>query len=203
MKNRLMRTIFAAWGLCLLLAACQGTEQPPASSAPAVVPSSSEASLPQTPTPDVTSAPSSWPDSTSSLPSNFDEVWAENPIEAALQEELDSANNFDDITWAYIHATERWARLIPIAFEDCLSLLSPEDQEALQTDQEKWKADLDEKLQYLEDNLDKMVEGNEAAAREACELYEERAYSLCKRKFCADGVMPSFEEAMEEPEAAG
>ena len=128
---------------------------------------------------------------------------SENPIEAALQEELDSANNFDDITWAYIHATERWARLIPIAFEDCLSLLSPEDQEAFQADQKKWKADLDEKLQYLEDNLDKMVEGNEAAAREACELYEERAYSLCKRKFCSDGVMPSFEEAMEEPEAAG
>lgn len=204
MKQTRILALLGVFLLCLALTACSQGKGSPASSAPVL--SSSKTSLPQTPTeptPDTASSPSSWPGPASSLPPDFDEIWAENPIEEALQEELDMVNNFDDIVLAYIHATERWARLIPIAFEDCLSVLPPEDQEAFRADQEKWKAELDEKLQYLEDNLDKMIEGHEAAARQACGLYEKRAYSLCKRKFCADGAMPSFEEAMKEPEAAG
>lgn len=199
MKRTPVLALLGVFLLCLALPACQTAEQPPASSAP-----SSQAQAPAQSVPEeISSAASSWPGPASSLPPDFDEIWAGNPIEEALQEDLDLVNNFDDIVLAYVKATERWARLIPIAFEDCLSVLSPEDQEAFRADQETWKAELDEKLQYLTDNLDKMIEGKESAARRACELYEERAYSLCKRKFCADGVMPSFEEAMKEPEAAG
>lgn len=199
MKRTPVLAMLGAFLLCLALPACQTAEQPPASSVP-----SSQAQAPAQSVPEeISSAASSWPGPASSLPPDFDEIWAENPIEETLQEDLDLVNNFDDIVLAYVKATERWARLIPIAFEDCLSVLSPEDQEAFRADQEKWKAELDEKLQYLTDNLDKMIEGKEAAARRACGLYEERAYSLCKRKFCADGAMPSFEEAMKEPEAAG
>lgn len=199
MKRMRIPALLGAFLLCLALPACQTAEQPPASSAP-----SSQARAPAPSVPEgISSAASSRPEPASSLPPDFDEIWAENPIEEALQEDLDLVNNFDDIVLAYMKATERWARLIPIAFEDCLAVLPPEDQEAFQADQEKWKAELDEKLAGLESSLDELIEGKEAAARRACGLYEERAYSLCKRKFCADGVMPSFEEAMKEPEAAG
>ena len=40
-------------------------------------------------------------------------------------------------------------------------------------------------------------------ARMLYDRYYDRAHALCKRKWDADGVMPSFEAAMEEPEAAG
>lgn len=206
MKSKRILSLLTACGLCLALAACQPEEAPASTSQPtASVPSAAEA----TPAPAGTPAPPSsaaTPAVTPALTPGTDFSWLfanQNPIEDALREEVELANNQTDLLRADITAIERYTRLINIAYEDCLALLSPEEQEALREEQAQWEADTEAKIGELSSGVEDSDEWKHSAASEIYEIYWRRAHDLCKKKFDADGVMPSIEDAMEEAAPVG
>lgn len=204
MKSKRILSLLTACGLCLALAACQPEEAPPASS---TLPAPSSA-VEATPVPTDTPAPSSeaTPAATPVLTPGTDFSWLfanQNPIENALREEVELANNQTDLLRADITAIERYRRLIDIAYKDCLGVFSPEEQEALREEQAQWEADTEAKANELSSGVEDSDEWKHSVASEMYEIYWRRAHDLCKKKFDADGVMPSMEDAMEEAAPVG
>lgn len=210
MLSLLTACALCACALCASLSACQ-PEDVQSVSCPAV---SSELAAP-TPAPTDTPAPSEAAPTpgvdkpgvtTPVLTPGTDFSWLfanANPIEDALRAEMELADSQTAIVEADLTAIERYKRLISIAYEDCLTVLSPEDQEALKAEQAQWEADTEAKIEELTSGEEDSSEWKRSSASEIYAIYWSRAHNLCKRKFDADGVMPSFEDAMEEPDPVG
>lgn len=205
MNYKRIVSLLTACALCLSLAACQPEGSPPSAPQP-TVPVSSAAEATPAPTDTPAPSPEATPAATPVLTPGTDFSWLfanANPIEKAFREELELANNQTDLLQADITAIERYRRLINIAYEECLALLSPEDQEALKAEQAQWETDTEAEIEELTDGAEDSDEWKRSAASDIYELYWRRAHDLCEKKFDLDGVMPPIEDAMEEAAPVG
>lgn len=205
MKNKKILALLACGGLCLALAACQPEgEGTMPSSAASVLPSVVEATPGPTEGPASSAGAESSPAPTPALTPGTDFSWLfanANPIQDQFQEDVDMAASPSALLRAYSDAVERWKRLIAVAYKDCLAVLPEEEAEQLKTEQAQWEAGLEEEMEEFSSSF--VDADGLGMASMLYDRYYDRARDLCKRKWDADGVMPSFEAAMEEPDAAG
>lgn len=203
MKHTRIFSLLTACVLCLSLTACQPQETD--SSETALI--SSVPSMPEAPAFSPTEVTStSEPVLTPTPPPSsqtFEEIWKNNPIRTSLDEELDMAPSFSAIQQAYLTNMAYWQKLIEIAFNDCLTVLPESEQEQLKAEQAQWEQEMAEKSQTIFDDYPATDEGVMSATEVLANLFEEHARTLCEIKYNADGVMPSFEDAMKEFEPAG
>ena len=191
MKNRKILALLACGGICLALAACQTEVGEPMPSSAAALSSVVESAPEPTEGPASSAGVEASPAPTPALTPGTDFSWLfanANPIQDKFQEDVDMAASPSALLRVYGEAVERWKRLIAIAYEDCLAVLSEE-------------AGLEEEMEEF--SASSVDADGLGMARMLYDRYYHRAYDLCKQKWDADGVMPSFEAAMEEPEAAG
>lgn len=204
MKNRKILALLACGGICLALAACQTEVGEPMPSSAAALSSVVESAPEPTEGPASSAGVEASPAPTPALTPGTDFGWLfanANPIQDQFQEDVDMAASPSALLRVYGEAVERWKRLIAIAYEDCLAVLPEAEAEQLKTEQAQWEAGLEEEMEEF--SASSVDADGLGMARMLYDRYYHRAYDLCKQKWDADGVMPSFEAAMEEPEAAG
>ena len=123
--------------------------------------------------------------------------FADNPIDAQLEEDLSFASSNVLIQQAYSSAVARWETLIQTAYAQAEEDLSPEGFSTLQAEQEAWEQGREASVQSLrtqnsEDPL--------AASQAITEFYRTRAQELCKAIYDATGQLPSFPETDGSPQ---
>ncbi len=91
---------------------------------------------PSTPTPAPTPSPE--PES-SPAAGDFEAAFADNPIDAQLEEDLSFASSNALVQQAYSSAVDRWETLIQTAYAQAEEDLSPEGFSTLQAEQEAWE----------------------------------------------------------------
>ncbi len=127
---------------------------------------------------------------------DFEAAFADNPIDAQLEEDLSFASSNVLIQQAYSSAVDRWETLIQTAYAQAEEDLSPEAFSTLQAEQEAWEQGREASVQSLrtqnsEDPL--------AAAQAIIDLYRTRAQELCKASYEVTGQMPAFPERRRPP----
>lgn len=194
-------------GLLLAASACSRKEAPSSSQASTVSESSVESEA--TPTPEPTEAPTPEPSTPTPAPTpspepesspaagDFEAAFADNPIDAQLEEDLSFASSNVLIQQAYSSAVARWETLIQTAYAQAEEDLSPEGFSTLQAEQDAWEQGREASVQSLrtqnsEDPL--------AASQAITEFYRTRAQELCKAIYDATGQLPSFPETDGSPQ---
>lgn len=140
----------ACLALCAgLLLAASACSQQDSSQASTVSESSVESEA--TPTPEPTETPTPEPSTPTPAPTpspepesspaagDFEAAFADNPIDAQLEEDLSFASSNVLIQQAYSSAVARWETLIQTAYAQAEEDLSPEGFSTLQAEQEAWE----------------------------------------------------------------
>ena len=184
----------ACLALCAgLLLAASACSQQDSSQASTVSESSVESEATPTPEPSTpTPAPTPSPEPESSpAAGDFEAAFADNPIDAQLEEDLSFASSNALVQQAYSSAVDRWETLIQTAYAQAEEDLSPEAFSTLQAEQEAWEQGREASVQSLRtQNSDDPL----AAARAIAEFYRARGQELCKAIYDATGQLPSFPE---------
>lgn len=188
-------------GLLLAASACSRKEAPSSSQASTVSESPVESEA--TPTPEPTEAPTPEPSTPTPAPTpspepesspaagDFEAAFADNPIDAQLEEDLSFASSNALVQQAYSSAVDRWETLIQTAYAQAEEDLSPEAFSTLQAEQEDWEQGREASVQSLRtQNSDDPL----AAARAIAEFYRARGQELCKAIYDATGQLPAFPE---------
>lgn len=202
MECKKMAAVLCGAALCLALGACGTQGQAVSSAAPLPSSSSAVASMPEVPSSSAPE-PAEKPSPSSVAASDFTLFDEGNLISQALKEDLDMAGSFSAIESAYGTALARWKRFVALAYKECLAVLPPDEKQLLETAQAQWEEELEKWAQEAYEGSAVPIEGSLGITQGLVDAYEDRARTLCRMKYSADGVMPSFEAAMEEPEAAG
>ena len=181
-------------GLLLAASACSQQDSSQASTV-SISPVESEATPTPDPTPEPstpTPAPTPSPEPESSpAAGDFEAAFADNPIDAQLEEDLSFASSNALVQQAYSSAVDRWETLIQTAYAQAEEDLSPEAFSTLQAEQEAWEQGREASVQSLRtQNSDDPL----AAARAIAEFYRARGQELCKAIYDATGQLPSFPE---------
>ena len=139
-----------------------------------------------------TPAPTPSPEPESSpAAGDFEAAFADNPIDAQLEEDLSFASSNALVQQAYSSAVDRWETLIQTAYAQAEEDLSPEAFSTLQAEQEAWEQGREASVQSLRtQNSDDPL----AAARAIAEFYRARGQELCKAIYDATGQLPAFPE---------
>lgn len=176
-------------GLLLTAAACsrEGGESSSQVSTPSL--STVETASP-TPTPTPTPSPSPSPTPAVEDPAGFEEAFGENPIDAQLEQDRNTAASMAAMQQAYNDAARRWQTVIDTAYLDAQASLSGEELSQLEQEQQDWEANLDANVQAIrEENSDALT-----AAEEVVNFYRDRAMALCQAVYRATGELPAFPE---------
>ena len=183
-------------GLLLAASACS---QQDSSQASTVSESSVESEA--TPTPEPTEAPTPEPSTPTPAPTpspepesspaagDFEAAFADNPIDAQLEEDLSFASSNALVQQAYSSAVDRWETLIQTAYAQAEEALSTDEYAVVQQEQGDWEAALEPAVQEIraQHGEDEM-----AAASAVVDFYKERAKSLCQSIYNATGALPQF-----------
>lgn len=186
-------------GLLLTAGACAQTQE--GSSSQSSTSSASVVESQPTPTPAPTPTPSPSPtaeptqEPTPSPAGDFEAAFADNPIDAALEEDMMYATSTSLIQRAYDSAAGRWQKLIDTAYQDGEQALTGDQLAQLQEEQSAWKGSLDVDVQAIrEENSEDAL----TAAQNVMEHYRDRAKELCQTVYEATGNMPEFPSTDEE-----
>lgn len=132
----------------------------------------------------------------------FEYEFSQNPIDKQYDEDYSLATSFSMMRQACGDASKRWQNMIDIAYHAAVDALPENEQHTVIESHDKWREELDSKLDEIRDNAGDDNEGILAAEKEIVLLYREHAKELCKIKYDADGTLPDFPSG-EELEAAG
>ena len=209
MKNSKLTAILAAFALLLLpmvLSSCEDTQESSAA------PSSSQAEPTQTPTatphptpsatPEATPQPTSSPTPEATLEHSpageFEQLFQENAIDKMLKDEIDLADSSKAILRAYGDAEKHWRRMINITYKDCQEILSGDQLDSLQAQQETWEAELEDKKTEIAaeygDDINEQLELSEKIVS----IYREQGKVMCQAYYQAVGEMPDFEVVLSD-----
>ena len=186
-------------GLLLTAGACAQTQE--GSSSQSSTSSASVVESQPTPTPAPTPTPSPSPtaeptqEPTPSPAGDFEAAFEDNPIDAALEEDMMYATSTSLIQRAYDSAAGRWQKLIDTAYQAGEQALTGDQLAQLQEEQSAWKGSLDADVQAIrEENSEDAL----TAAQKVMEHYRDRAKELCQTVYEATGNMPEFPSTDEE-----
>lgn len=129
---------------------------------------------------------------------NFEEVFAENPIDSQLADALDTASSSSAILKAYETAGKYWRALVPIAYNAAKSAAAEEDQAQLEQDHKAWEDTIDDVITAIQEENIEGADGKITAARLIEEKYRETAKELCKIVYAGTGELPDFAPAMSD-----
>lgn len=198
----LFRTICLALcaGLLLTAGACAQTQEE--SSSQVSTPSVSVVENEPTPTPTPTPTPSPTPtveptqEPTPAPAGDFEAAFEENPIDAALEEDMMYATSNSLILRAYDNAASRWLKVIDTAYADGEAALTGDALTQFQEEQASWKGSLDSDIQAIRDENS---QDGLASAEAVMNHYRDRAKALCQTVYQATGSLPEFPSASQEP----
>lgn len=206
MKNRKLTALLMSCALVMLPAALSGCEGQQVSSTP----TSSVAEPTQAPTEKPTSGPESEvtasiepePTEAPAQAADFEEVFAENPIDTQLTDDLDIASSSSAILKAYENAGKRWRNMIPLAYDSAMEVLAEDDRTQLEQDQQTWEDTIDEIVAAIQEKNSEGSDGKITASRLIQERYRETVKALCEIYFDNTGELPDFTPVMSD-EAKG
>lgn len=184
-------------GLLLTVGACAQTQGESSSqvSTPSVSVVENEPTPTPTPTPSPTPTVEPTQEPTPSPAGDFEAAFEENPIDAALEEDLMYATSSSLISRAYDNATSRWLKLIDTACASGEATLPKDALTQFQEEQAAWEASLDSEIQAIRDENS---EDSLAAAQAVMNYYRDHAKALCQTVYEATGNMPEFPSTDEE-----
>ena len=207
MKNSKFTAILAAFTLMLpmALSSCKDTQEPsaPPSSSQAAEPTQAPTAAPTAtpePTPTATPTPSPTPEVTPepSPAGEFDQLFQDNAIDKKLNEELELADSSKAILRAYGDAGKYWQRMIHITYKNCQELLSGDQLDSLQSQQEDWDAGLEEKKADIAAEYGSDVNEQIDLSSAIVDLYREQGKVVCQAYYEAVGEMPDFGVVLSE-----
>lgn len=209
MKNTQLTAIFAALLLMLLpmiLSSCKDAQEPslpPSSSQaePTQAPTASPAAT-EKPTPTAAPTPSPTPEATPEAgpAGEFDQLFQDNAIDETLNEELELADSSKAILRAYSDAGKFWKRMIQITYKNCQNLLSGDQLDSLQSQEEEWEAGLEEKKAGIAAEYGDDINDQIELSSKIVDLYREQGKVVCQAYYQATGEMPDFSVILtEEP----
>lgn len=197
MKKKKISAILAALVLMLLpilFSGCESQGKPESGSSSSQSASTPEPAVTPEPTKEPTPEPTSTPEP-SSAP-DFEEVFAGNPIDGKLNDDLDAASSTNAILAAYNEAAKSWKTVIPSFYASSLEVSADDAKETLRQEYEAWQntieEEVDQVLQERGDDSDSQV----SAAISVMEKYREQAQTLCEAIFSSTGELPDFDAAL-------
>ncbi len=189
--------ILAALALTLfcLLPGCEKDPGESWSSSPQSEPTATSAPTP-TPAPTPEASPTAEPTAVPSPAGGFEALFAENPVDKTLSEDLSTAASYSTIFAAYKNAIKNWEkvidRLYPASFHD----LGSEEAAQLEEEHTSWKASLDSELEKIEEAHSDDEDGWLAAAQEKVQHYRAHASLLCQAYYDHAGELPDLESIL-------
>lgn len=129
---------------------------------------------------------------------DFEEVFAENPIDTKLSDDLSEASSSKAIFKAYETAGKCWKEMIPLAYNAAKEVVGEEDRVQLEQDQQTWKDTIDDIVSAIQEENEDSSDGKITSARLIEERYRETAKSLCEIIFAETGELPDFSPAMSD-----
>jgi hypothetical protein len=186
-------------GLLLTAGACAQTQEE--SSSQISTPSVSVVENEPTPTPTPTPTPSPTPtveptqEPTPAPAGDFEAAFEENPIDAALEEDMMYATSTSLISRAYDNAANRWLKVIDTACATGEATLPKDVLTQFLEEQAAWEASLDSDIQAIRDENS---EDGLASAEAVMNHYRDRAKALCQTVYEATGNMPEFPSTDDE-----
>ena len=199
MKNIRLVTFLMVVAIMLLpitLSGCDGQEQPAPSSSSTAEPTETPTSEPSQPESEPAASSEPEPTDAPDNAANFEEAFAENPIDAQLADALDAASSSSTILKAYETAGKYWKAMIPIAYDAAKTAVSEENRAQLEQDQQTWEDTINGIVAEIQEKNSEGGEGKITAARLIQERYRETARSLCEIIFSETGELPDFASAM-------
>lgn len=200
MKNRKLTALLISCALVVLPAVLSGCEEQQVS----LEPTSSVAEPTQAPTEEPPSEPESEvtvstepePTEAPAQTSDFEEVFAENPIDVQLTDDLDIASSSSAILKAYENAGKRWRNMVPLAYDSAMEVLAEDDRTQLEQDQQTWEDTIDEIVAAIQEKNSEGSDGKITASRLIQERYRETVKALCEIYFDNTGELPDFTPVM-------
>ncbi len=129
---------------------------------------------------------------------DFEEVFAENPIDTKLSDDLSEASSSKAIFKAYETAGKYWKEMIPLAYNAAKEVVGEEDRVQLEQDQQTWKDTIDDIISAIQEENEDSSDGKITSARLIEERYRETAKTLCEIIFAETGKLPDFSPAMSD-----
>lgn len=129
---------------------------------------------------------------------DFEEVFAENPIDTKLADDLSAASSSKAIFKAYETAGKYWKEMIPLAYNAAREVVGEEDRAQLEQDQQTWRDTIDDIVSAIQEENEDSSDGKITSARLIEERYRETAKSLCEIIFAETGELPDFSPAMSD-----
>lgn len=129
---------------------------------------------------------------------DFEEVFAENPIDTKLSDDLSEASSSKAIFKAYETAGKYWKEMIPLAYNAAKEVVGEEDRVQLEQDQQTWKDTIDDIISAIQEENEDSSDGKITSARLIEERYRETAKTLCEIIFAETGELPDFSPAMSD-----
>ena len=204
MKNTRFSALFLAGVLMLLPALFSGCGEikepaPPSSSSSIAEPSENPPEEPSSqPESEVTASQEPEPTEEPTQMADFEEVFAENPIDTKLADDLSAASSSKAIFKAYETAGKYWKEMIPLAYNAAKEVVGEEDRAQLEQDQQTWKDTIDDIVSAIQEENEDSSDGKITSARLIEERYRETAKSLCEIIFAETGELPDFSPAMSD-----
>lgn len=200
MKNRKLTALLMSCALVMLPAVLSGCEGQQVSLAP----TSSVAEPAQAPTEEPASEPeseatvSSEPEPTDApaQTADFEDVFAGNPIDTQLTDDLDIASSSSAILKAYENAGKRWRNMVPLAYDYAMEVSAEDDRAQLEQDQQTWEDTIDEIVAAIQEENSEGSDGKITASRLIQERYRETVKALCEIYFNNTGELPDFTPVM-------
>ncbi|WP_369298522.1 hypothetical protein [uncultured Neglectibacter sp.] len=206
LKNLLSRSILLCLALCLVagFAACQqqnedntSTSLPPEENSSAVSATPEPESSHFVPAPDLISTPSGIEEGT------FEYAFSQNPIDKKYDADYSLASSLSMMRQACNQAARNWKNMVDVAYAAALEVTPEDDQSALVQQQTEWEMDLDSRIEEIREEAGDSNEGILTSARQVVLLYRDRAMTLCRIKYEADGALPDFPDLTETSSVAG
>lgn len=203
MKRIKVSALFLAGALILLpsvLSGCEEVKEPSSSSDVSIIEPTEEPSDEPSSQPESEIISSQEPEPTEEPPktADFEEIFAENPIDAKLADDLDGASSSRAILKAYETAWKYWKEMVSLSYDAAKAVVTEDDRAQLEQEQQTWENTIDEIVSSIQEETSGESDGKITAARLIQERYRETAKALCEIVFTETGELPDFSPAMSD-----
>lgn len=194
-KSTALLIALVMMALTLALSGCENELE-------AALPSSSEpapaAASEPGPTPEATPEPEPTPTPEPTPAEDFDSLFAShNIVDAMLEEDLMIADTTKAVIRSYNSATAHWKMVIDSLVDTAADYLPGADYEAFIAEQESWQEECGQSISAIQEESGDDADSRIIVFEKICDLYRERAYSICKQFYTATNEMPDLESILD------
>lgn len=185
--------------LPVMLSGCENQQAPSQPTSSVAEPTQAPTETPSSePEDEISSSEEPEPTESPIQTADFEEVFAANPIDDQLNNDLDFATSSSAILKAYESAGKRWKAMVSPAYASAKEVLPEDDRLQLEQEHQDWEDTIDDIIASIQEENSDSDDGKITSARLIQEKYKETVKGLCEIYFSSTGELPDFTAVMSD-----